>query len=210
MTSFDGGRPASSRSNFSQPRAPQTQTTGSSPDMASTVLLTNPCLLLPLPNLADISSSWKSPSSWSSSSFNLHTLCQHGILENEPGHFVEQEGFPVDTPIELFRSLAPILVLSLDMQIAKNASNQCPPQYGALQDFEYKYEVHGENYRGFTGYCRWMREQILRLGSPKDISNSLQELKGTCGINHTQAFVFDFLVSSESGFGSNNRIFVSE
>ncbi|KAG0017428.1 F-box only protein 42 [Podila clonocystis] len=177
MTSFDGSRPASSRSNLSQPRAPQTQTTGSSPDMASTVLLTNPCLLLPLPNLADSSSSWRSPSTWSSNSFSLHYLCQHGILENEPGHFVEQEGFPIATPFELFQSLAPILVLSLDMQIAKNASNQCPPQYGALQDFEYKYEVHDENYRGFIGYCRWMREQILRLGSPKDVSNSLQDLK---------------------------------
>ncbi|KAF8928008.1 hypothetical protein BGZ52_003816, partial [Haplosporangium bisporale] len=38
-------------------------------------------------------------------------------------------------------------------------------------------EALGEIYPGFTGYCRWMREQILRLGSPKDISNSLQELK---------------------------------
>lgn len=107
---------------------------------------------------------------------------------------MEQEGFPVATPFELFQSLTPILVLSLDMQIAKNASNQCPPRYEALQDFEYKYEVHGENYRGFTGYCRWMREQILRLGSPKDISNSLQELKGMCSMNHS----YDFFISFSS------------
>ncbi|KAF9212725.1 F-box only protein 42 [Podila verticillata] len=105
------------------------------------------------------------------------TQVLHGILESEPGHFVEQEGFPITNPGEIFQSLGPILVLSLDMQVAKNASNQCPPQHGALQDFEYKSEALGEIYPGFTGYCRWMREQILRLGSPKDISNSLQELK---------------------------------
>ncbi|KAG0339358.1 F-box only protein 42 [Podila humilis] len=198
-TYFEGNRPVSSRSNFSQPRAPQTQTAGASPDMSSAVLGISPCLLVPLPNLDDDKASWKTPSQWDGHSFRLHYLCQHGVLDSEHhqlhadahqsgGHFVQQTGYVVANPVELFQALGPLLVLSLDLQASKNVNNQCPPGYEEqLQQFERTCNK-GETWRGFTGYCHWIKEQILQLGaSPKDIPVSLQELQDVVDPNKSYA-----------------------
>ncbi|KAF9427435.1 hypothetical protein BGZ94_004923 [Podila epigama] len=191
--SFNGGRPVSSRSNFSQPRGPQTQSTGSSPDIVSTVQGTHPCLLLPLPNLTyGKGGSWRSLSTWGPHTFRLHYLCQHNLSEQGQdlsrggGHFVQgQAGFPVANPVDVFQSLGPLLSLSLDLQMAKCVEQTyCPPGYESVfEGFEYKtgdggQQDDGRSNQGFVGYCRWIKEQILRLGAtPKDILISLQELK---------------------------------
>ncbi|KAF9365861.1 hypothetical protein BGX34_007949 [Mortierella sp. NVP85] len=178
--------------------APQEQ--GLSGWTVQCVTKSNPCLVVPLPNLGE--SSWLDPSTWTTSSFKLHYLCQHNNSQgpsSEPslGHYVQQPGYPISNPQSLFKDLSPLLLMSLDLQLSR--SEQTLPGFEALSAFEYSPDkdqailnkqdsseagvVAPGVVRGFAGYLQWMRRRVQQLTSTASPTSSTfderQEIAGS-------------------------------
>ncbi|KAF9357419.1 F-box only protein 42 [Mortierella sp. AD094] len=154
------------------------------------ILRVNPCLLMPLPVIANnssvttsytVSSPWLDPSNWNSSSFGLHYLCQHYDTSlSSFGHFVQQPGCDIQDPLSLFRDIRPLLLKSLDLQIAD--PDQCPPGYESLSEFKYDVEKDQVPFTteaadprvttGFVAYRRWIRRRIFDLASSPSTPSS--------------------------------------
>ncbi|KAF9586240.1 hypothetical protein BGW38_008222, partial [Lunasporangiospora selenospora] len=163
-----GNAPQESQPNNRLPSSPQYSHPLRSPQTipTDTLLKEHPCLLIPLPNLAE--TQWLDPSTWTLTSFKIYYLCQHPAAnldssisrlsvdiqshmsnssgqnhghDHDPstvGHFVEQPGYVIERPQEMFKQLSPLLLLSLDLQISRMMDQaQCPPGFEALVEFEY-------------------------------------------------------------------------
>ncbi|KAF9154009.1 hypothetical protein BGX21_009464, partial [Mortierella sp. AD011] len=179
---------ASLSNEFRQSETPETEQVQSNVDP---VLKVNPCLLIPLPDMTttsfSASSPWLNPSSWDSSSFRLHYLCQHYDSSSSSfGHYVRQPGCDIQDPSSLFTDIRPLLLKSLDSQIV--TPNQCPPGYEPLSEF--KYDVGKDQVlftteatvdpgvvTGFVAYCRWIRRRVLDLKSSPSLDSSSKDNK---------------------------------